>query len=222
MRLAPGTRITAAGLLFDLDGTLLDSHVGVEKVWEAWAHRHGLDWPRLLADLHGRRLEDTVRRHATPGMDLAAEAAWVFEQLLRTHDGIVPIAGARALLSALPPEHWMVVTSTPRALAEHRLRLAGLPSPRRMLPGDEIQRGKPDPQGYLLGIQALGIPPAQTVVFEDTPVGLEAGRAAGARVIAIAGETPPGQLEDVEWIPDYTALSYEGQDARGHVVLRVL
>ena len=220
MRLAPGTRVSAAGLLFDMDGTLLDSHVGVERVWEAWAHRHGLDWPQLLANLHGRRMEDTIRRNATPGMDIAAECAWVLEQELRVNDGIVPIAGARALLSALPPERWTVVTSATRALAEHRLRLTGLPSPRRLLPGDEIQRGKPDPQGYSMGIQALGIAPAEAVVFEDARVGIQAGRAAGARVLAIAGATPPEQLEDVEWIADYTALSYEGQDARGHLVLR--
>jgi len=221
MRLAAGTRITAHGLLFDMDGTLIDSHLAVEKAWERWAARHGVDWPTLLAHLHGRRMEDTVRRFAPPGADLARECAWVLDQELSVDDGIVPIPGARALLSSLPPERWLVVTSAARKLATHRLSLTGLPRPYRLLPGDEIERGKPDPQGYAMGIQALGCAPAETVVFEDARVGIIAGRAAGARVIAISGTETADQLADVDWIPDFSSLSYEGQDARGHLILRV-
>ncbi|WP_434381191.1 HAD-IA family hydrolase [Melittangium boletus] len=221
MRLPEGSRLTARGLLFDVDGTLIDSHIGVEKAWERWAARVGIDWPHLLANLHGRRMVDTIQRFAPPGVDVAQECAWVEQAELTTDDGIVPIAGARAFLESLPPECWMVVTSATRALALHRFALTGLPRPRRLLPGDEIQRGKPDPQGYALGIEALGCAASDTLVFEDARVGILAGRAAGARVLAIAGAERAEHLDDVDWIPDFSALSYEGRDARGQLVLRV-
>lgn len=221
MRLSSGTVLTARGLLFDLDGTLLRSHIAAEKVFEQWAARMGIDWPTLLADFHGRRMEDTVRRHAPPGTDVARECEWILEQELRVDDGIVPLPGAAALLAALPADRWLVVTSSARPLAEHRLDFAGLPRPQRMVAGNEIQRGKPDPQGFNLGLEALGCAPSEALVFEDAPSGIAAGQASGARVIALLGTRTAEQLADVDWLPDYLGLRYEGQDARGQLLLRV-
>lgn len=220
MRLSSGTVITARGLLFDLDGTLVRSQVAAEKAWQQWAERQGIDWPTLLADFHGRRMEDTIRRHAPAGVDVTRECAWVLERELAIDDGIVPIPGAAELLAALPPERWLVVTSSVRPLAEHRLKVAGLPLPRRLVAGDELQRGKPDPQGFNLGLEALGCAPSQAVVFEDALTGIAAGRAAGARVIAVLGTETPERLADVEWVQALSALRYEGQDAQGRLVLR--
>lgn len=222
MRLSSGTVITAEGVLFDLDGTLIHSQVAAEKAWKQWAERQGIDWPTLLADFHGRRMADTLRRHAPAGVDLQRECDWVLERELAVDDGIVPVPGAPELLAALPPERWLVVTSSARRLAEHRLEVAGLPRPRKIVAGDEIQRGKPDPQGYLLGLEALGCPASGALVFEDALPGLAAGRAAGARVIAILGTETSEQLEDLDWVRDLSALRYEGQDARGQLVLRVV
>ena len=221
MRLPTGTVLTAEGLLFDLDGTLIRSQLAAEKVFEQWAERMGIDWPTLLADFHGRRMEDTVRRHAPPGTDVARECDWILERELRVDDGIVPVPGASELLAALPPERWLVVTSSQRSLAEHRMKIAGLPLPRRMVTGDEIQRGKPDPQGFNLGLEALGCAPTQALVFEDAKSGIAAGQASGARVIALVGTQTPEQLADVDWLPDYSGLRYEGQDTNGQLVLRV-
>ncbi len=221
MRLSTGTVLTARGLLFDLDGTLLRSQIAAEKVFEQWAARMGIDWPTLLADFHGRRMEDTVRRHSPPGTDIARECEWILEQELRVDDGIVPVPGAAEFLASLPAERWMVVTSSARRLAEHRLDFAGLPRPGRMVAGNEIQRGKPDPQGFNLGLEALGCAPTQALVFEDAKSGIAAGQASGARVIALVGTQTPEQLADVDWLPDYSGLRYEGQDTNGQLVLRV-
>jgi len=222
MRLPSGTVLTAEGLLFDMDGTIVRSQIAAEKVWKQWAERQGVDWPTLLADFHGRRMEDTIRRHAPAGVDVAGECAWVLEQELIVNDGIVPVPGAPGLLASLPPERWMVVTSAPRRLAEHRMGIAGLPRPRRMVAGDDIQRGKPDPQGFLLGLKALGCMPSRALVFEDAMAGIAAGRAAGARVLAILGTETPEQLADVDWVQDLSVLRYEGQDPRGQLILRVM
>jgi mannitol-1-/sugar-/sorbitol-6-phosphatase len=221
MRLSTGGLLAAEGMLFDMDGTIVHSRIAAEKAYERWAERLGIDWPTLRADFHGRRMEDTVRRHAPPGVDVARECAWLLEQELIINDGIVPVAGAPELLASLPPERWMVVTSAPRRLAEHRLGIAGLPRPLRMVVGDEIQRGKPDPQGFNLGLEALGCAASQALVFEDAMAGIAAGRAAGARVIAVAGTETPERLVDVDWVQDLSDLRYEGLDANGRMRLRV-
>nr|MDQ3350211.1 HAD-IA family hydrolase [Acidobacteriota bacterium] len=100
------------------------------------------------------------------------------------------IAGAAALLAELPPERWAVVTSAGHELARTRLATVGLPVPRVLVGADDVARGKPAPDGYLRAADALGVPPARCVVLEDTPVGAEAGRAAGAIVIGLRTTFP--------------------------------
>ncbi|MET0402050.1 MAG: HAD-IA family hydrolase [Cystobacter sp.] len=222
MRLSTGSLLTAEGMLFDMDGTLVRSQVAAEKAYEKWAERQGIDWPTLRADFHGRRMVDTVRRHAPPGVDVEKECAWLLELELVINDGIVPVPGAPEFLASLPPERWLVVTSAPRRLAEHRMGIAGLPRPRHMVAADDIQRGKPDPQGFNLGLEALGCAASRALVFEDAMAGITAGRAAGARVVAIAGTETPERLADVDWVQDLSDLRYEGLDANGQMRLRVV
>lgn len=175
-----------AAFLFDMDGTLLDSSAAVERVWRRWCDLHGIDAEALIAVCHGVRGEDTVRRFATPGMDLDTEAAWLNAAELEDVDGVVPIAGIHALIETLAPQQWAIVTSAPRNLAEVRLRAVGLPVPRVFITAEDVTRGKPDPQGFRLAAERLGVAVADCLVFEDSPAGVAAGKAAGAAV-AIVG-----------------------------------
>ena len=146
-------RIEAAGFLFDMDGTLVDSTPVVEAVWTAFGQRHGVDPAALLAYAHGRQAVDTVA-HFLPerSADERAElvAALVAEEVTRT-DGIVEIPGAVDLMEGLIAEGApvAVVTSAPRDLAIARLRAAGVPVPEVLVAAEDVERGKPDPQGYL-------------------------------------------------------------------------
>ena len=190
-----------AAFLFDMDGTLLDSFEAVERVWRRWCERHAIDAEALIAVCHGVRGEDTVRRFATPGMDIDAEAAWLKAAELEDVDGVVPIDGVHALIERLRPGEWAIVTSAPRNLAEIRLRTVGLPVPDVFVTAEDVTQGKPDPQGFRLAADRLGVAIADCLVFEDSPAGVAAGKAAGAAV-AIVGPRVPA-TEGTYAIADY-------------------
>jgi sugar-phosphatase len=179
-----------AAFLFDMDGTLLDSSAVVDRVWGSWARLHGVDAQALLAAVHGVRAEDTIRRFAGPNMDVVKETQWILEAEVRDVDGVVPVAGINAFIDALDPGAWAVVTSAPRELAEVRLRAVDLPIPKVLITAEDVQRGKPDPQGFLLGAKRLGVRIDECLVFEDSPAGVAAAKAAGADVAIVGGLVP--------------------------------
>lgn len=220
MRLESGTVIQTRALLFDMDGTLIDSRVLVEKIWKRWCDENGLDWHTVLPRLHGVRMLDSVRRFAPAGTDVDATYQRLYTEEVNDVEGIVPIPGALELLAALPPETWTIVTSADTTLATGRLAAAGIVPPPRMVTGEIVTDGKPHPEGYLLGAKRMGVEPKDCLVFEDAKAGIDAGLAAGARVIAIAGDHPEEIPADVEWITDLTSLRYEGR-VDGMVTLRV-
>jgi len=182
-------------LLFDLDGTLVDSRAVVERHWRALCARLGLDFPSVLAVLHGVRSADVIRAVA-PELDAEAEAAVLDAAEEKDTEGLVAVAGAPQVLARLPPGAWGVVTSGHRTLAQGRLRAVGLPVPAVMVCGDEVANGKPDPEGFLRGAQLLGVAPAACVALEDAPAGIRAARAAGMRVIAVATTHAPADLSE--------------------------
>ena len=199
--------ISASGFLFDMDGTIVDSHAVVEAVWSDFGRRHGLDPAEILAYAHGRQAADTVA-HFLP--DLPAErraelvAGLVAEELTRT-DGIVEVPGASALLTALAEAGVPVaiVTSAPRELAVVRLEAAGVPLPEVLVAAEDVSRGKPDPQGFLLAAERLGVPIARCVVFEDAEAGLVAAVASGGRVVVVGGHSS-ATTDGLERLRDYT------------------
>lgn len=198
---------TARVLLFDMDGTLVDSTGIVEQVWRRFAERHGLEPETLMATLHGRQARDTIAALALPGVDVEAEAARLTAEEVAQTEGIVPLAGAAQLLATLPDDSWALVTSAGRELATVRLTAAGLPLPRVMITAERVSQGKPDPEGYLLAARELGAAPSDCIVFEDAEVGLAAAQAAGMRVIALPTTLPPERLARECRIRDYRDLS---------------
>jgi sugar-phosphatase len=172
----------AQALLIDLDGTLIDSSAPVSRAWAAFANRHGLDPDEVLAFAHGRPSRETVRLLA-PSADPAAEAARLEDAETTDADGVFALPGASDLLRFGYP--LAIVTSCSSQLADVRLRAAGLPRPEVVISSSMVTRGKPDPEGFLLGARRLDLPAARCAVLEDSPVGIDAGRAAGARVIAV-------------------------------------
>jgi sugar-phosphatase len=103
------------------------------------------------------------------------------------------IDGAAQLVRSLPPDAWAIATSGTRDTAMTRLRHTSLPVPAVLITADDVTRGKPNPEAYLLAAAKLDVRPAQCVVVEDAPAGVSAARAAGMRVIALA--TTHSQIE---------------------------
>lgn len=175
--------LSADALLFDMDGTLVDSTAVSERIWHAWSIEQGADPEAVLAYSQGRRTLDTTRRF-TSTEELASAAAARIEALeIAADDGTIAIEGAQALLDRLPADRWAVVTSAGRDLAVRRLAAAGLPIPDILITAGDVATGKPDPEGYLLAAKRLGVAPDRCIVFEDTFAGHEAARRAGMRSI---------------------------------------
>ena len=163
--------LRAEALLLDMDGTLVHSTTEVETVWRLWCQSHRLDPEPVLAMCHGMRSREVIRALA-PQLDLAREVALLDELEIQHARVAEPIAGARTLLGALSPARWALVTSASQRVARHRLASAGLPLPRLLIGAEDVVRGKPDPEPYLLAARRLGLAPADCLVFEDAPAGI--------------------------------------------------
>jgi mannitol-1-/sugar-/sorbitol-6-phosphatase len=193
-------------VLFDLDGVLVDSAERVESTWRHWALQNQLDPQRVIEMAHGRRTIETVSLVA-PHLAASEEVAALESAEAATTEGVYEVPGARELLQPLPLEVWAIVTSGIRAVATLRIRHTNLPMPRVLVCADEIQHGKPHPEGYLSAAKRLGRAAADCVVIEDTPPGLEAARAAGMRAVAVCGTYAANDLALADIIiPSLNAL----------------
>ena len=171
--------------LFDMDGTVLNSIAAAERIWSAWAVRHGVNVEMFLPTIHGVRAIDTITRLNLPGVDAEAQAAFITKAEIEDVEGIVEIPGAAAFLKSLPADRWAMVTSAPRDLALRRMAAAGIPEPVVMITAEDVSAGKPDPAGYRLAAKRLGLEPADCLIFEDATVGIQAAEAAGAPLLII-------------------------------------
>ncbi len=176
-------------VLFDMDGTLVDSREIVERMWIRWADEHGLSREAILAVAHGRRTLETMQLVA-PHLATPEEAARLDALEALEDGGEVAVPGAAALLASLPAHRWAVATSAGGELALRRIVGVGLPAPTVLIGADMVVDGKPHPEGYRRAAASLGVAPDRCVVFEDTPAGVQAGRAAGATVIGLLTTYP--------------------------------
>jgi sugar-phosphatase len=172
------------GVLFDLDGVLIDSTPCVTRVWRDWAVEHDLDPDHVVHVAHGRRSIETIALVA-PQLDAEAENIEVERRELADTEGLTVFPGAPELLRSLPNGKWTIVTSGTRPLATLRLQVAGLPVPERMVTADDVTQGKPNPEPYHKGAEKLGFKPEDCVVVEDAPSGLKAAKAAGCRSFGV-------------------------------------
>jgi sugar-phosphatase len=178
-------RKSYAAFLFDMDGTLLSSIAAAERVWSTWARKHGIDVETFLPTMHGVRAEDTIRKQNLVGIDVAKEVAWVMQAEIDDVDGVLAIDGIIEFLNALPQDRWSIVTSATKELAAARLAAAGIAMPKRIVTAEDVKRGKPAPDCFLLAAERLGVKASDCLIFEDAPAGIAAAEAAGADVMVI-------------------------------------
>jgi mannitol-1-/sugar-/sorbitol-6-phosphatase len=215
--------IQCAGVLFDLDGVLVDSTPAVSRVWSKWAQRHGFNADEVVRQAHGRPSIATIRE-LLPSADHEAENDEVERGEIEDVDGIIPLPGALELLNALPADRWVIATSCTRGLALVRIHATGLPEPRRLITSNDVVHGKPSPEPYLRAANSLGVDPMRCLVIEDAPAGIRAGKAAGARVLAVRTTTPDAELlaSGADWLANDLSLVRLEAATRNYLSLSLL
>ncbi len=192
------------GFLFDLDGTLVDSLPVVERSWQFWAESYGVDPQAVLDFIHGKQAITTLR-HFMPGKsegEIQAEFLRLEQIEANDLDGIRALPGAIALLQHLDAQSipWAIVTSGSIPVAHARHRAAGLPTPAVFVTAEQVKRGKPQPDAYLLGAELLGLPPQDCLVVEDAQAGVQSGLAAGCHVAAVNVPPETPELLEVDFV----------------------
>jgi sugar-phosphatase len=185
--------VEAAGILFDMDGVLVSSIGSVNRCWKRWAEHYGLPNATSVQIEHGTRAVDMIAK-LIPGLDVAEGLRLIEDMEIEDVSDLRVLPGARALLESLPPERWAIVTSATYRLLLGRLKAAELPVPERIISGDMVERGKPDPEPYRRGAELIQSPPAECIVVEDAPSGVAAGVAAGCRVLGVLGTHSEAEL----------------------------
>ncbi|WP_030243797.1 MULTISPECIES: HAD-IA family hydrolase [unclassified Streptomyces] len=214
-------KIHAHALLFDNDGTLVSSLASVDRCWTRWAAEYGITAEEFArVELHGRPAAE-IAADLLPAEVVPRAVARIEDLEVEDvpHGGVHLLPGTRALLDSLPAERWAVVTSATRRLAEARLDAVGI-LPKTLVAADDITRGKPDPEPYLLAARTLGVDPAHCVVFEDAPAGLAAGRAAGMTTVALTTTHQAHELRADLVVEDLSALSAQVTDHGVEISLR--
>lgn len=211
--------LTCEAILFDLDGVLIDSSRCIRRHWEAWTRQHELDMESLMRVAHGLRTIETMR-HVAPHLDVEQEAKRFEKIEIADTEGVVKIEGASQILESLPGHIWGIVTSGSQALARARLKRAGLPIPDTLISGDDVKRGKPAPDPYLLGAKRMGVTIGQCVVIEDSPAGIAAANAAGMKVIGIASTHAREELTCTSVASQLTDLKIQVED-RDRLIIRI-
>lgn len=213
------------GFLFDLDGTLVDSLPVVERAWCRWADRFGINHEEVLSFIHGKQAITSLR-HFMAGRDEAdiQREFYALEKIeAEDTDGVIALPGALALLEQLNAAGvpWAIVTSGSLPVASARIRAAGLPEPKVLVTAEQVAKGKPQPDAYLLGAQRLALQPEACAVVEDAPAGIEAGLAAGCRVIAVNAPQGTPRLDEVDFaiarLDALRILPEPGEIGRAHV-----
>ncbi len=198
-------------VLFDLDGTLVDSTASVLRNWRKVAALLGRPGEDLVGDLHGVPGPQVLKLRAP---ELSEARIHELNRVLidgETSDtfDVVPTAGAVELVRRLPADRWAIVTSAPRQLATVRIAAAGLPFPAALVTADDLAVGKPDPEPFRLGASRVGQPAARCLAVEDAPAGITSARAAGCHVLGVLATF---SALDADTVPDLTALDIDVTD----------
>lgn len=233
-----------AALLFDMDGTIIESTPAIVKYWMALGKEIGVPGETILETSHGRRSIDVL------GLLAPHLATWDYvckaegQVPVNYADDATEVPGSRRLLENLEAAGvpWAIVTSGTKPLVTGWLDVMKLAHPEYLVTAEEVKKGKPDPACYRLGAKRLGfndgsgnlqgeaeegkkVSPSQLLVLEDAPAGVMAGKAAGYKVVALATTHAFPKLIEAgaDWVVrDMRSVTLKQWDAKaGKVVVEI-
>ena len=203
-------KFNAKALLFDNDGVLVDSHQAALDAWTQWATEYAPGWDWDAPENAGVRAEDKVRQLVpAEKFDQANDRINQLEQ--GTAHETVALGGAVELTTGLKPGTWTVCTSANVNLGRARLAAAGIPIPDQLVTANDVSRGKPNPDPYLLGAQRLGVDPENCVVFEDAAAGVQAAIDAGVGLVVGVSEKALDTDADIV-VRDLSGITFDGEE----------
>lgn len=177
------------GLLFDLDGTLIDSSEAIHRAWSGFALKYQIPAEVLLPAVQGKPASESIAafRPTASKQDIAEDTKWLEMMESADTEGVIALPGSIDLLNSLNDKRipWAIVTSGTLPVASARIKAANLPFPNHLVTPEQVKRGKPDPEPYVLGASKLGLHASNCIVFEDAPAGIESGNRAGAKTVGI-------------------------------------
>lgn len=208
-----------AAVLFDMDGTLIDSTPAVERSWAQWFTERGFA-ADSFSRFHGVPAADIVATFVPDPAEREVAVRRINDLELADLEGIVALPGALEAFAVLPAERVAIATSCTRPLAEARIRAGELPRPRVLVTADDVEHGKPSPDPFLVAAAGLGVRPDQCLVVEDAAAGLAAGRAAGCATLAVltGGVELPADLS----VRDLSEISWQVDDSGITLAPRIL
>jgi mannitol-1-/sugar-/sorbitol-6-phosphatase len=195
------------GVIFDMDGTLIDSTPAVVRAWAAWASEYGLP-PIDLRMHHGTPSASVVRAVMPEHLHEAGMRRITELEIADLHD-VVVLPGTVEALTSLASAKNAIATSCTVPLAEARIAAAQLVPPSVLVTADDVVHGKPHPEPFLEAARRLGVDPRRCLVVEDAPQGLEAARAAGCFTLAVLTTTPREALDADAIVNDLSDVRFQ-------------
>jgi len=235
----PTTTIHVDAILFDMDGTLVDSMAGVIGAWNLFATKYpGLDVKEILGFIHGVRTVETLQTYCKidDPDELEREAVRFEKAVVETskengRPGIVQLPGVRPIMDELlpgakcPKPCWAICTSATKAYATSALNMAGVPIPDVFVTAEDVTQGKPFPDPYLLGAKKCDVKPERCLVLEDAPSGIRSGLAAGCKTLAVLTSHSRDQIEPCKpdfLVKDLTSVSVKRVESGVEITIEIL
>lgn len=205
-----------AAIIFDMDSTVVDSLPAIRRTWTDFAIRYGITEEQLMSCFGHSTGEIIDRLIAEPEREAAR--TWMHAKEISDQEGVVALPGAHELLTTVG-ERGAIATSATREMALARLEAAGLPIPQVLVTASDVERAKPDPQIFLRAAELLAVAPHNCLVAEDSPAGLQAGRAGGMHTVAVTTTHTPDQVRDLSdvIVTDLSQVRVHRGDGQLHV-----